>query len=110
MHVGDLDGSATLVSPKIWTATVTVFVHDQYNHVLPNAVVIGLWNHGKESSSCRTDNAGRCEISKSNIKTGTASVDFRVTDLREAMHPYHPGSNHDPDGDSNGTTIKVARP
>jgi hypothetical protein len=39
-----------------------------------------------------------------------ASATFTVTGVTLANSTYTPASNHDPDGDSNGTTIAVLRP
>ena len=61
-------------------------------------------------ASCRTDNTGRCLVSKRKLKTNIASLSFRITSITEATHPYQPNFNHDPDGDSTGTVIVVMRP
>jgi len=37
-------------------------------------------------------------------------VSFTVTNVALGTFVYKPASNHDPDGDSNGTTIGVAKP
>jgi hypothetical protein len=37
-------------------------------------------------------------------------VRFTVLSISEATHSYSPLDNHDPDGDSNGTSILVMRP
>jgi hypothetical protein len=37
-------------------------------------------------------------------------VTFRVVTLAEATHAYAAADNHDPDGDSDGSTINVTRP
>jgi hypothetical protein len=37
-------------------------------------------------------------------------VSFSVDSVEIAGHAYSPGDNHDPDGDSDGTTISVSKP
>jgi hypothetical protein len=37
-------------------------------------------------------------------------VSVTVTNVVLGTFVYKPASNHDPDGDSNGTTISVAKP
>ena len=38
------------------------------------------------------------------------SVTFAVTSISHASYTYEPATNHDPDGDSNGTSITIAAP
>ena len=110
LHVGDLDGSTAIPQPKQWDAIVTIFVHDEYHAPVVNATVTGVWSSKMGQGSCRTDNAGRCLVSKRKLKTNIASLSFRITSITEATHPYQPNFNHDPDGDSTGTVIVVMRP
>ena len=53
--------------------------------------------------------SGVCEVS---VVVGDAvpSLTFTVTSLIKAAFSYEPGVNHDPDPDSNGTTIVVNQP
>jgi hypothetical protein len=37
-------------------------------------------------------------------------VSLTVTNLSKDGYTYQPSANHDPDGDSNGTTISVNKP
>ena len=52
---------------------------------------------------------GRCTITSSSIAKRTGSVTFTVTSVAAAL-PYVAAANGDPDGDSNGTSIVVAKP
>jgi len=109
MHVGDLDRST--VSGRRWTARVTITVHDAAHNPVNNARVTGAWSAGATgSSSCTTGSAGTCTVSKSNIPSGTSSVTFRVTSVTKSGYSYVSGNNHDPETDSNGTTIKITKP
>jgi hypothetical protein len=111
MHVGDLGGAATSGSRGRWNASVTVTVHDQDHALLANASVSGSWSGGASGSgSCTTNGSGECTVSKNNIKTNSSNVTFTVGNLTLSSFSYAPGSNHDPDGDSNGTSIIVNKP
>ena len=111
MHVGDLDGASS-TQQNTWTATATLTIHTSSHDPLANAMVSGSWNDGSTSStsSCTTNASGQCATAKSGIAKKTASVTFTVTNVVLAAFVYKPADNHDPDGDSNGTTITVIKP
>lgn len=108
MHVGDLDRAGT-IQANAWTATVTITIHDSSHGPLANAVVSGTWSDAS-AGSCTTNANGRCAIAKAGIAKKTTSVNFWVTNVALGSFAYKPADNHDPDGDSNGTTISVIRP
>ena len=110
MHVGDLDGSAT-VKGKNWTARVTIRVDNATHGALANATVTGVWSNGATgSANCRTSVVGVCTVSKSSIPTTIGSVTFTVTGVTLAGRTYDASANHDADLDSTGTVIVVSRP
>ena len=85
-------------------------VHDASEMPIQGATVNGDWSNGANGSgSCTTGADGICSISRSNLKNNVGSVDFTVTDLSFSL-PYQSSSNHDPDGDSNGSTIAILKP
>jgi PKD repeat protein len=108
LHGGDLDRASTMQSNS-WTATVTITVHTSSHGPLANAVVSAAWNGGS-TASCTTNASGRCAMSRTGIPRSTGSVSVTVTNVVLGTFVYKPASNHDPDGDSNGTTISVAKP
>jgi Tol biopolymer transport system component/PKD repeat protein len=110
MHVGDLDATTSAGQKNTWSATVTVTVEDSSHNPVANAMVTGSWTGGS-TSSCTTDLSGRCAVSSSGI-FGKKSTTFTVSDvtLANASLFYNSTYNHDPDGDSKGTTITVMRP
>jgi hypothetical protein len=112
MHVGDLDRSSRWVFGSwLWSATVTVTIHDANHNPLANAAVSGRWAGGYSGSgSCTTGSDGRCSINSGNIWRNQANTTFSVDNLAHSTFTYVPTDNHDPDGDSNGTTITVNRP
>jgi len=108
MHVGDLDRASTSQQGS-WTATVTITVHTSSHGPLANAAVSGAWSGGS-TGSCTTNTSGQCAVSRSGISRNSGSVSFTVTNVALAALVYKPASNHDPDGESNGTAISVIKP
>jgi len=112
MHVGDLDRSSSWYwGTWIWRATVTIEVHDASHNPVVNATVSGTWSGGYSGSGeCTTGSDGRCNVSTGYIWRGYSSTTFTVDDVTHSTLTYQPADNHDPDGDSDGTTITVYRP
>lgn len=109
IHVGDLDGSAARVTTRKWESWITIAVHDATETFLPGVLVTGRWNSGTSTVSCTTNTNGMCTIAKI-WPTSRASATFTVVSLRLSGMTYDATANHDPDGDSTGTSIAVARP
>jgi hypothetical protein len=112
MHVGDLDGAASNTTSTRWQARVTITVHDANHAPVASAVVSGAWSNGTTgTASCTTGASGQCTVTKSNLaRARVASVTFTVNNVTKSGFTYQAGANHDPDSDSNGTVITVARP
>ena len=111
LHVGDLHASTSTGRGGKWNATVTVTVHDESENPVPNAVVGGNWTAGVTGgASCTTNGSGQCSVSKNNIKSSVDSVAFTIDTVARDADGYDSGANHDPDVDSDGTTIVVATP
>jgi hypothetical protein len=49
-------------------------------------------------------------VSSGFVSTSQATNSFTVTSLSHPTLAYDPAANHDPDGDSDGTTISVLKP
>src|SRR5215510_3603661 len=107
MHVSDLDRARTSHG-NTWTATVTVRVHNSSHTAVANATMTGSWSNGG-TGSCTTGGSGNCSLSKSGIPKTIGSVTFTVANLTHATLTYDTASNHDPDGDSDGTSIVINR-
>jgi len=107
VHSGDLDGATSPINSNRWRAMVTITVHDDSEVVVAGAAVSGVWN-GSTATSCTTDNNGQCVIEVSVRKAD--SVTFAVTDISHTSYTYQPADNHDPDGDSDGTSITILAP
>ena len=109
-HSGDLDGSSSSAG-FYWSATVTIYVHDQAHGLVADATVSGTWSTGfSGESSCTTNAEGWCTVSRPIILNWDSQVSFTVDDISHATLSYAPADNHDPDGDSDGTTITIAKP
>lgn len=112
MHIGDLDGSSHYTwGSWIWQASVTIEVHDANHTPIANATVSGTWSGGSSGSGeCTTASNGRCSINSSTMWRFYSSTTFTVDNVTHADLSYTAGDNHDPDGDSDGTSITVSRP
>jgi subtilisin family serine protease len=111
IHVGDLDRS-TSSAGKNWTARVTIRIHTAAEGSVAGAVITGTWSNGASgTATCTTNSSGACTVQKTKLSKATvATVTFTVTSVTVAGSTYTAAANHDPDGDSNGTTITVFRP
>ena len=108
MHVGDLEGSGSVTNKKFWKASVTITIHDAAHGGLADATVSATWSGGASGSgSCLTDGAGQCTIVSGNISRENASATLTIVNVTAAGYAYDAGSNHDLDGDTDGTSINV---
>ncbi|TMB57187.1 MAG: SGNH/GDSL hydrolase family protein [Chloroflexi bacterium] len=107
MHIADLDGASTRTKSG-WRATVTLTARTESQTLLAGATVSGGWSNGN-SGSCTTSTSGTCQVSTTFGRKRTTAT-WTVSTMTEAGYTYQPGANSDPDGDSNGTAITVARP
>jgi N-acetylmuramoyl-L-alanine amidase len=110
MHIGDLDGTANVKGKSgKWEALVAVTVHDTAEQPVGGATVSATWDGAPIGSvSGKTDTAGQVTFATGNMDSG-ASVTFSVDDITHSSLAYDASLNHDPDDDSDGTTITVTR-
>jgi hypothetical protein len=107
VHVGDLDGRS-ISSGGSSTVEVTILVHNNSHAAVANATVTGNFSSGyKGTGSCTTDASGVCRISSGPAAAGSTAIVFTVTNISYSGSAYGATSNHDPDGESNGTAITV---
>ena len=92
-----------------------IFIHDYLDRFGAHGEVrvrTGAWNTGGLNSTvCTTGELGgdgTCIFLFPGLKK--KSVSFTVTSVVLPGQTYAAASNHDPDGDSNGTTITVIKP
>jgi len=111
MHIGDLDGRSESIHKNKWVATVTISVHEANENPVADATVSGTWSGGYSSSySCITETNGQCVVSTGPIPNPKTSVTLSIDNITHLTLLYDSTSNHDPDGDSNGTFIAVSKP
>ena len=111
MHIGDLDGSGTLVGSKRWKATITITVHNGSHGPVSGAIITGTWSGGISGTvTCSTSAAGTCSVTSPNIGNNQLNVTFTITNITHTTLTYNLSANHDPDGDSNGRIITVSKP
>jgi hypothetical protein len=114
MHIGDLDGTSAKEKKNIWQASITILVVDANGAPVPEATIaLSSWADGDDywgTDPCVTDGAGLCSYGFDSVRTSVQSITFTVDDIAHATLTYEPGSNGDPDGDSDGTTITVNQP
>jgi hypothetical protein len=109
IHVGDLDSTSTWNARRSkWMARVTVIVHTAGEAPLSNVKVTFGLSDGT-TKSCTTASNGTCVVSKEKA-ANVASLTFTVRTLVRSGYTYSSGSNHDPNSDSNGSSIVVSRP
>jgi len=110
LHIGDLDRSSAPSGTK-WNATVTILVHNNLEQAVTNATVTGKWSNGASGTiTCTTNASGICTVTKTGLSRSTSSVTFTITNITKSSLVYNAASNHDPDGESNGTTIVILKP
>jgi hypothetical protein len=107
IHVGDLDRKAKNVGAT-WRAQVKTLAHDD-RHAPESGVLVTLNVSGVGARTCTTTGSGVCEVSVV-VSDSVPSLTFTVTNLSKAGLSYDAGANHDPDPDSDGTTIVVNQP
>jgi hypothetical protein len=107
--VGDLDGASASSKSK-WDANVRIMVHDAFENPVANASVSGVWSDGANgTASCITNTSGTCQVTKSGLSSKTASVVFSVGNVSLSGMAYDAAANHDPDGDSEGTSLTISK-
>lgn len=105
IHVGDLDRSSVIYSGT-WVAKVTITVHNDTHQPAQGVIVTAKWDLGG-TQTCTTGTSGTCLIKKTKIPKSTSSATLTITKLTKDGNAFAAVSNHDADGDSNGTMIKV---
>ncbi|CAN5503803.1 hypothetical protein BH24ACT5_BH24ACT5_31050 [soil metagenome] len=109
MHVGDLDARKEIKGKSgRWEAFVTVTVHDANEAGVGGVTVHATWEGAATGAvSASTASDGTVTFSTGTL-SGSDSVTFTITNLVGSLS-YDATANHDPDNDSNGTTITVTK-
>lgn len=112
IHVGDMAGVGESVDRRTWRATARVSIHDHLHTALSGVTVSGLWGGGVTgNATCTTDPSGVCDVSILVSEKKIKSVTFTVLNLDPTgSESYARDQNHDDDGNSDGTSIDIAKP
>jgi subtilisin family serine protease len=112
LHVRDIDGDGKKSRRGKWQANVTVMLHDFDEHKVRRAEVEATWTTSKGTSTakCRIKRGGTCKFRSPSFGKGVSNVTFSVTDISHNSLTYSVGDNHDPDEDSDGTTLVIDKP
>jgi subtilisin family serine protease len=110
VHVGDLDGSSA-GNKNMWSAVLTVTVHNTIHQPVAGATVTGAWGGALSGTgACTTGSDGKCIIASGDVRKRDSSASFTVNGVSVSELSYAVGDNHDPDGDSTGRSISIAKP
>jgi hypothetical protein len=114
VHIGDLDATPSSGGTS-WSVIVDVTVHDANHNPINGATVVGTWTPKAflTVNTCTTGEFGgngTCIMLYPSISNRRKSVSFTVNSVTLAGQAYVSSANHDPDGSSNGTSIKVNKP
>ena len=85
-----------------------VYVHNPSHNPVAGASVSVTWSgaYSGSASCASTDDTGMCYFRTGYLPTG-GTVTLTVTGVTYSGASYNPAHNHDPDGDSNGTSITI---
>jgi len=108
VHVGDLDNQSINNGAR-WIARVNIQIHHAATEQAVTGATVTVNLQGIGSRTCVTDSFGACRVQVS-VPDSRPQVRFSVTNVSAAGYTYDAAGNHDPDGDSNGTTIVVLQP
>ncbi|MFQ5523737.1 MAG: S8 family serine peptidase [Acidimicrobiia bacterium] len=109
VHVGDIDGTAK-GKGKGWKVSVTVIIHDDNENPVAGATVDGSWSGDLTGTvSGTTDDTGAVTFRTGKVDTSVNTVTFTVDGVAADGLTYDSTANHDPDEDSDGTSITVTR-
>jgi hypothetical protein len=111
LHSADLDGASANSGKNAWKATVVVTVHDGAEAPVSGATVSVQWSGGiTGTATLMTDATGRCTFVSGNIGKASPTASLTITSITHPTLTYSSAANHDPDADSNGTTITINKP
>ena len=113
VHVGDLDDQTDPRSASdSLTPTVGVWIHGPDHRGVYHARVQAAWGGNVSGiSGCETDRDGYCALKtrKPYRNEQGLQIVLRVKKVEGEGLEYDPSANHDPDGDSDGTVIRITR-
>jgi subtilisin family serine protease len=116
IHVGDIDVSVTFSAslPRAYSRynySQSVLVHNDLHQPVAGVLVRYQLNNPLYVNVCTTNATGRCgSLGNFTLKKSIRTWTFSVVSLELYNSAYRSTANHDPDGDSNGTSLTVTLP
>jgi hypothetical protein len=110
VHIGDLDGGSQKFPKGTWGGIVVVRVDNEAEAGASGFTVQGVFIQGsyQVAASCVTGVTGTCSVTSGAFPSKSGAASFTVTGVTGSL-PYSPSGNHDPDGDSSGTTVQFSK-
>jgi thermitase len=110
VHAGDLDAAAS-GGKSMWSAVLTVTVHNASHQPVAGATVTGAWSGALSGTgACTTGTDGKCVIASGSARKRESTASFTISSIAASGLSYAAVGNHDPDGDSTGTAISIVKP
>jgi len=119
IHVHDLDDLSQKLARGAWKGVANVAIRDTAEGSVSGFTVSGTFSQNGWSAnfSCTDGGAGDtdgtlngvCRFDSGQLPSNHGKATFTVTSVSLAGYTYDGSGNHDPDGDSNGTTIQLSK-
>lgn len=112
VHIGDLDGNEFPTSSGgAMSASVLAMVHDAEHRPVSRARVRGSWSDGVSGSSqCETETDGTCPLASRRFADQQGlQLTLAIRGVEGSELTYDKAANHDIDGETDGTTIRMFR-
>jgi hypothetical protein len=112
LHIADLDDETDPgFSTRRIEAHVGIWVHDSAHHAVPYVSVRASWSGGATGTTrCTTNDLGYCQMASRTIDNQQGiMLTMTVRAFDNPEYEFDKKLNHEPDGDSNGTVIRIQR-
>lgn len=119
IHVHDLDDLSEKLARGAWKGVVDVTVRDSAEGSVTGFTVSGTFTQNGsniklsctdgESTDADGDLNGVCRLDSGQFPGNQGQASFTVTDVTLSGYTYDSPANHDPDGDSDGSTIQLSK-
>ena len=111
VFVNDIDATSAWVDSSTWSLAYTFTIVDHQNQLVENATLSGRWARGLSGTfTCTTDASGACTVAVETVTDQLSEVEAEVLNIDHWLLTYNKDNNHDVDGSSNGTKLKVVPP
>jgi len=119
VHVHDLDDLSQKLAKGAWKGVVNVVVRDSTEDSVTGFTVTGTFSQNGWSASYTCIDGGSsdadglvngvCRFDSGQFPSNNGNASFTVMSVTVDGYTYDNSSNHDPDGDSDGTTIQLSK-